>query len=225
MSIAVIFDMDGVLIDSQPLHYELDMNVLKACGYAAELSTVVPYTGRSNPDRWPLYKENLELSQTVEELIEMADEEMRRLFTDAPLVPIDGIPLLLDGIKALGVKVGVASSSSHELIQLVLGKIGLSGRFDVIISGDDVSEGKPSPEIYLKAAEKAGVAPNLCIAVEDAPAGILSAKNAGFTVIAYSNPNTLGQDFTHADHTVTKYDECFPIIKTLFFRAATGMFL
>jgi HAD superfamily hydrolase (TIGR01509 family) len=225
MSLAVIFDMDGVLIDSQPLHYELDMNVLKECGYAAELATVVPYTGLSNPDRWPQYKESLELSETVERLIELAEEHMHKIFDNATLVPIEGIPQLLDGIKAMGIKLGVASSSSHELIQLVLSRTGLEGKFDFIMSGEDLSEGKPNPEIYLKAAEKAGIAPNLCIAVEDAPAGILSAKNAGYTVIAYNNPNTLGQDFTHADHVVTKYDECFPIIKTLFFRAASGMFL
>lgn len=222
VQMAVIFDMDGVLIDSQPLHYELDMNVLKNCGYDAKLSTVIPYTGLGNPDRWPKYKEDLALTQEPEKLIEMAEEEMRKVFTDAPLKPIDGIPTLIEGIKAMGIKCGVASSSSHELISLVLGKIGLEGKFDVIISGEDVTEGKPAPDVYLKAAEKAGATPSLCIAIEDAPAGILSAKNAGFTCIAFDNPNTLGQDFTHADYTISRYDDCFPIIKTLFFRAMTG---
>jgi HAD superfamily hydrolase (TIGR01509 family) len=223
MTLAVIFDMDGVLIDSQPLHYELDMNVLKACGYPAELSTVVPYTGLSNADRWPKYKEDLELKETPERLIELAEEEMRKVFNAADLKPIAGIPELLNAIKLLGMKLGVASSSSHELIEMVLTRTSLEGKFDVIVSGEDVTEGKPSPEIYLKAAEKAGADPKTCIAIEDAPAGILAAKNAGFLCIAYSNPNTLGQDFTHADHVVTNYDGCFPIIKSVFFRAATGM--
>jgi HAD superfamily hydrolase (TIGR01509 family) len=222
MNLAVIFDMDGVLIDSQPLHYELDMRVLKSCGHAAELSTVVPYTGMSNPDRWPKYKEDLQLEQEPEKLIEMAEEAMRDLFTNANFKPIDGIPQLIDGIKILGIRCGVASSSSHELIQLVLEKIFLEKKFDFIVSGEDVSEGKPSPEIYLKAAEKAGVAPNLCIAVEDSPAGILSAKNAGLTCIAYRNPNTLGQEFSNATYVINKFDEAFPIIKTLFFRSMTG---
>jgi len=222
MNLAVIFDMDGVLIDSQPLHYEIDIKVLKKCGYEAVLSTVVPYTGLGNPDRWPKYKEDLGLSQEPDELIEMAEETMRELFGNADLKPIDGIPTLLDGIKAMGIKLGVASSSSHELIELVLGKIGLNGRFDFIVSGEDVAEGKPAPDIYLKAAEKAGVPANMCIAIEDAPAGILAAKNAGCTCIAYENPSTLGQDFTNADYSTGRFDDCFPIIKTLFFRSMTG---
>ncbi|MCL1863324.1 MAG: HAD family hydrolase [Defluviitaleaceae bacterium] len=220
--LAVIFDMDGVLIDSQPLHYELDMRVLKACGYPAELNTVVPYTGMGNPDRWPKYKEDLELEESSERLIEMAEEAMRELFTDADLVPIDGVALLLDGIKAMGIKCGVASSSSHELIELVLGKIGLRKNFDFIVSGEDVSEGKPNPEIYLRAAEKAGVSPAQCIAIEDAPAGVEAAKAAGMVCIVYDNPNTYGQDFTKANFTAHKFDDCFPIIKTLFFKAVMG---
>ncbi|MCL2199525.1 MAG: HAD family hydrolase [Defluviitaleaceae bacterium] len=222
MSLAVIFDMDGVLIDSQPLHYEIDMRVLKSCGYPAELSTVVPYTGIGNPDRWPKYKETLELTEEVERLIELSEEAMRDLFTNAELAPIDGITLLLNGIKAMGIKCGVASSSSHELIELVLGKIGLASSFDFIVSGEDVTEGKPNPDIYLRAAEKAGTTPKLCIAIEDAPAGVEAAKAAGMVCIGYNNPNTLGQDFSKADFTANKFDDCFPIIKTLFFRSMTG---
>ena len=222
MTMAVIFDMDGVLIDSQPMHYELDIRVLKSCGYNANLSTVTPYTGMSNPDRWAKYKVDLELETEVDELIEKAEEAMRDMFTAADLKPIDGIPLLLDGIKAMGVPCGVASSSPHELIELVLGKIGLRDSFDIIVSGEDVAEGKPSPDIYLKASEKTGVPPKLSIAIEDAPAGILAAKNAGYVSIGFRNPNTIGQEFSNADYTVDRFDDCFPILKTLFFRSVTG---
>lgn len=222
MNLAVIFDMDGVLIDSQPLHYELDVDVLRACGYPAELATVVPYTGLSNPDRWAKYKEDLNLSETVDRLVEMAEAAMRDVFSRADLKPIDGIPTLIDGIKAMGIKCGVASSSSHELIQLILGRIGILDKFDMIVSGEDVQHGKPAPDVYLKAAEKAGISPQMCIAIEDSSAGILAAKNAGFVCIAYKNPSTLGQDFTHANYVVTKYDDCFPIIQTLVLRAAMG---
>lgn len=225
MNIAVIFDMDGVLIDSQPLHYDLDIRVLKACCYPAKLSTVVPYTGIGNPERWPKYKEDLGLKEEPARLIEMAEEAMRDLFTNANLKPIKGIPELLDSIKAMGIPCGVASSSSYELIELVLGKIGLADRFNIIISGEDVSEGKPSPDIYLKAAEKIGMSPKRCIAIEDSPAGILAAKNAGCICIAYENPNTLGQDFTNATYVIKNFDDCFPVIKTLFFRAVTGVVL
>jgi beta-phosphoglucomutase-like phosphatase (HAD superfamily) len=222
MFTAIIFDMDGVLIDSQPLHYEIDMRVLKACGYNAELADVIPYTGIGNPERWPKYKADFGLGESPERLIEMAEETMREVFGSTELTAIEGIPILIDGIKVTGAKCGLASSSSHELIELVLERIGLKGRFDFIVSGEDVKEGKPAPDVYLKAAEKAGLAPEACIAIEDAPAGILAAKNAGLTCIAYNNPNTKGQDFTHADYTIYNFDEAFPIIKTLIFRVMMG---
>jgi HAD superfamily hydrolase (TIGR01509 family) len=215
LSVAVIFDMDGVLIDSQPLHYELDMRVLRACGYPAQLETVVPYTGMGNPDRWPKYKKDLQLAESPERLIEMAEETMRDLFTHADLQPIDGIHELLAEIKNAGIRCGVASSSSHELISLVLEKIGVKNFFDFIVSGEDVTKGKPEPDIYLKAAEKAGALPQKCIAIEDAPAGILAAKNAGLTCIAYRNPSTIGQEFSNADYVINQFSECFAIIKAL----------
>jgi len=212
---AIIFDMDGVLIDSQPLHYELDMKVLKACGYPATLSTVTSYTGISNPDRWPKYKAALNLAPSVPQLIELCEQTTREIFNDADLVATDGIPELLRGIKAMGLPIGVASSSSHELIQLVLGKTGIGEYFDVITSGEDVTVGKPAPDIYLRAADKMGCPPQSCIAIEDAATGILAAKNAGLTCIGFKNPNTFGQDFTHADYVIDRFDLCLPIMKSL----------
>jgi len=207
--------MDGVLIDSQPLHYEIDMRVIKACNTPASLSMVTPYTGISNADRWPQYKAALSLSPTVEQLIEMSEAMMREVFQETEIVAITGIPALLQGIKALGLPTAVASSSSHELIQMVLNRTGIAQYFDACISGEDVKIGKPNPDIYLRAASVLGLPPENCIAVEDAPPGILAAKNANLTCIAYKNPNTYGQIFTHADYVVEKYDECLPIIKTI----------
>jgi len=215
MKPAIIFDMDGVLIDSQPLHYEIDIRVLTACGYPASLSTVTPYTGISNPDRWPRYKTDLGLTESVEQLIKMAEQAMRDVFSQADIAAIDGIPGLLQGIKKMGLHCGVASASSHELIQMVLSRTGIAKYFDAITSGEDVSVSKPAPDIYLRAAEKAATLTTMCIAIEDAPVGILSAKNAGITCIAYTNPNTYGQVFTHADYVLTHFDECLPIIEQI----------
>lgn len=212
MKKAVIFDMDGVLIDSQPLHYEIDIRVIQACGYPADLNTVTPYTGISNPDRWPKYRENLNLAPSPEKLIEMAEQAMRDIFNEADLVASPGIPALLKGIKELGLHCGVASASSHELIELVLDHTGIAQYFDAITSGEDVSVSKPAPDVYLKAAQKSGYAPEQCIAIEDSAVGILSAKNAGLTCIGYKNPNTYGQDFTHADYVADHFDQCIGII-------------
>lgn len=215
---AIIFDMDGVLIDSQPLHYEIDIRVLKACGFDATLSHVTPYSGVGNPDRWPKYKETLLLKPTVQELIKMSEANMRDIFNETKLTAIEGITELLSNIKKLGLPTGVASASSHELIDMVLKRTGISDYFDIIVSGEDVKVGKPHPDIYLKAASMVNLPPQQCIAIEDAPSGILAAKNAGFTCIAYKNPNTHGQVFDNASYVVDKFSDAFNIIKTEHFK-------
>ena len=215
MKKAVVFDMDGVLIDSQPLHYEIDMNVLKKCGYQANLETVTPYTGMSNPDRWPIYKSSLNLDQKVETLISMQEQIMMETFKNVPLSAIEGIPSLLDQLNKKGLKCAVASSSSHELINLVLERTGIRKYFDALISGEDVTNGKPHPDIYLHAAKVLDVTPKDCVAIEDSPNGLKSAKSAGFFVIAYRNPTTYGQEFTHADHIVDDYDSCGSFISKM----------
>lgn len=205
---AVIFDMDGVLIDSQPLHYRVDMAVLHSYGYPATLETVVPYTGVSNPDRWPAYRMSLGLAPTVAELIEKQTAILMETFEKSTLRAIEGIPELLCWLKEQGAPTAVASSSSHALIDLVLSKTGIGAYFDALVSGEDVTQGKPAPDVFLRAAEKLNCAPAACVVVEDSPSGIRAAKNAGMLCVAYRNPNTCGQDFSLADHVIDRYDEC-----------------
>ena len=210
---AVIFDMDGVLIDSQPLHYEIDMRVLKACGYKAEMSTVTAYTGISTPDRWPKYKATLGLTPSIQELITMCEETVRKVFESFDFVPIDGVSKLLQDLKDMGMPIAVASSSSYELINMVLTGTGISEYFDIIVSGEGLKRGKPNPDIYLKAAELLNVLPQNAIGIEDSPAGMEAVKNANMTCIALKNPNTFGQIFTNAHYVINHFDECLNIVK------------
>jgi len=217
MTTAIIFDMDGVLIDSQPLHYAIDMRVLNACGIPATLETVTPYTGLSNQIRWPQYKEAFALAPSTQMLIEMAEEAMRDIFNEAELAPIDGVRELLQGLNEMGLYCGVASASPLELVQLVLRRTGLAKYFSGITSVEEVAQSKPAPDIYLAAAAKVGLRPAQCIAIEDSPAGILSAKNAGFTCIAYKNPSTVGQVFDHADDVLEHFNDGLELVKRLLF--------
>lgn len=213
MKHAVIFDMDGVLIDSQPLHYQIDICVLERCGHQVTLKDVTPYTGHSNQLRWPKYKAAYGLTQTVEELSQMAEQAMMEIFSKEELVPIEGIPALLQNIKEAGMHIGVASASPLILVQMVLERTGIGKYFDSITSVEEVKESKPAPDIYLCAAAKSGYTIAQCIAIEDSPAGIKAATSAGLTCIAYKNPNTAGQDFTLANHVVSHFDQCMDIIK------------
>ena len=213
--IAVIFDMDGVLIDSQDLHYQLDMQVLKSCGYPATLAEVTPYTGLSTPDRWPKYQANFGLSQPIQAIYQMVESHTWDIFKHSPLVPISGIPALLDWLKGQGIYCGIASSSSIGLIQLVLEKTNLTGYFSGITSGEDVENGKPAPDVYLNGAKKAGLPPKHCIGIEDSPPGLLAAKRAGLTTIGYQNANTCGQDFSHAHYQINDFAQCKEVIRQI----------
>ncbi len=207
--------MDGVLLDSQPLHYAIDMAVLKRAGYIAKLETVTPYTGMSNPDRWPKYKAALGLDTPAERLIEWANEIMMEMFKREELLPITGIPELLRKLKNSGLGLAVASSSSHALIDLILGKLNIAEFFDVLVSGEDVTVGKPEPDVFLFAAQKLGREPGECVVVEDSPNGIRAAKNAGMVCVAYKNPTTVvvGDEVLRlADYVIEGYGE-FPKIE------------
>ena len=205
---AVIFDMDGTLVDSQHLHYETDMAVLIRAGFPAKMADVVPYTGISNPDRWPKYKQSLNLVPSVETLIQWQTEMVIDIFERSNMEPLPGIPELLAHIAAKNKPIALGSASQPELIHLTLKKLDITHYFKVVVSCEDVKRGKPSPDVFLKAAEKLGVKPENCIVVEDAPVGVQAAKNAGMTCIAYRSPHTHGQDFSLADYVAGHFKEC-----------------
>ena len=205
---AVIFDMDGVLIDSQHLHYQTDIEVLVKAGYPANMETVVPYTGISNPDRWPMYKKTLGLKPTVETLIEWQTQIIIEVFEKSDLKALPGIPGLLDHISKKGMQIALGSSSQPELIDLVLRKLDIVHYFKAVVSCESVKRSKPAPDVFLLAAEKLGVLPEHCVVVEDAPVGVQAAKSAGMACIAYRSPNTYGQDFSLADYVAGHFDDC-----------------
>ena len=210
---AVIFDMDGVIIDSQPLYHAFDVRMLRQFGIPATKETPIPYSGLTSVDRMTKYKKDFGLEATVEELIKMSVDSMREVFLTSELLPIDGIPELLSYIKGAGLYIGVASSTSHELIEIILRRLDVLRYIEKIVSGEDVKAGKPAPDVYLKAAEAFGVLPNECIAIEDSVMGMRSAKAAGFTCIGYRNSYT--RDYSSTDYIVDDFRECIKLIEEL----------
>ena len=210
---AVIFDMDGVIIDSQPLYHEFDVQMLRKFGHPATIETVIPYTGLTSVDRVTKYKKDFELSETVEDLIKLSVDAMRDFFTSGKIKLIDGIPELLSYLQKARVPIGIASSTSHELIELILQRLDVLRFFEKIISGEDVKAGKPAPDVYLRAAEVLKIQPFECIAIEDSLMGMRSAKAAGFTCIAYKNNYTL--DYSCADIVVSDFYEVVPLMEEL----------
>ena len=205
---AVIFDMDGVLLDSQHLHYQSDIAVLAKAGYQADMSTVIPYTGISNLERWPKYREDLGLEATTQTLIYWCNQMVTDIFNSAQLEPLPGIPELLNHISRKNLKIGLGSASHPWLIKLVLSKLGIAHYFSAVVSCEEVGRGKPAPDVFLHAAKKLGEPAKYCVVIEDSQVGVQSAKNAGMTCIAYCNPSVHTQDVSLADYVVKNFKEC-----------------
>jgi beta-phosphoglucomutase family hydrolase len=207
MAKAFIFDMDGVIIDSEPIHMESDKMTMKY--YDREISDeeLNNYVGISNPDMWRVLREKHNMTASIEEILEKHTAYKKQLIQNMKLTPIKGIKVLLDELKNSGIRVGLASSSTKEFIEIILNNLGLSEYFEIIISCEDVERSKPSPDIFLKAAEVLRVKPCDCLVIEDSSHGVKAAKLAEMKCIGFINPNSGKQDLSLADAVVCSIEE------------------
>ena len=183
---AVVFDMDGVLVDTEHLWDEVREALTEEWGgrYTPEAQEAM--MGMSSLE-WSRY-----LHETVglrESPAVINEEVVRRMLaryeTDLPVVP--GAVEAVRRLDAAGLRLGVASSSNRELIDAVVRRLGLTDLFAVTVSSEEVPRGKPAPDVYLEAARRLGVRPAQCVAVEDSASGIRAAHAAGMRVVAYPN--------------------------------------
>lgn len=193
---AVIFDMDGVLVDGEPLHFETVNELLGREGKSITLDQYKPYMGTKTG--WADMIAAFGLSQPREYYSPIYRDLVLGRYRDRS----EALPGALSVVTALRMseqRLAVASSSIRPWVEACLAKIGLGNAFEVLVTGSEVEKGKPDPEIYLLAAEKLGVDPKRCLAFEDAPAGIESAKRAGMTVWAVRTEYTRGLSLPDPD--------------------------
>ena len=195
--------MDGVIIDSEPLHFESDRMVMREFGVELTDEELNRYVGVANPQMWAELKDKYNINLTIDELLERQHANKLKLLKEIQLDTISGIDELILDLQKKGIAIALASSSSREFIELVLDKLGITECFQVIVSGDEVEKGKPEPDIFLKAAELLKVAPENCIVLEDAEHGVNAAKKAGMKCIGFINPNSGNQDLSKADKIVS----------------------
>lgn len=186
---AVIFDMDGVLVDGEPLHFRAVNELLGEEGLSISLDAYKPYMGTKTG--WQDMARDLGLRRPLEEYAARYREIILAKYR-SEAEPMPGAIELVRSLRGVGLPLGVASSSIRPWVEACLERIGLDGAFDVVVTGSEVREGKPAPEIYLLATARLGVAPARSLAFEDAPAGIRSARAAGMTVWAVRTPYTRG---------------------------------
>ena len=203
----VIFDMDGVLVETEPVYERMYREVYRRFGLELPQEEREFFIGRSSTHIWTYIKNKYSLSQTLEELIRMKEDIYEEMLRAERLAPIPGVVALLDALREQGRTLAIASSSKREIIDYIISAIGVADRFSFISSGDAVSKGKPDPEIFLKVSSHFGCEPSRCVVIEDAASGVKGAKAAGMTVFAYRNPNSGEQDLSSADAVFRNYDE------------------
>ena len=198
---AVIFDMDGVLADSEPL-YHLSMNqVLQAHGHSLTNEDNRIILGTTVIHTWKWLKDRFGLDGELEEWIGVYDRIILKNLKEN-VEPSPGLYDLLDSLKARGLPIGLASSSQANWVDTVLTTLDVKDRFSVVVSGDMVTNGKPAPEIFLKAAGELGAEPSRCLVFEDSPHGIQAGKAAGMTVVAVLTDLTRDLDLSLADRRI-----------------------
>jgi HAD superfamily hydrolase (TIGR01509 family) len=203
---AVIFDMDGVIVDSEPLHYESEKYALAQFGLDFPRDVHRKFIGYANEYRfWEALIELFGARVRVEELVKHKNEYFFAHLDHILL--IEPAKKLLERIRTSNITIALASSSGHYMINTVLGRFGLLDFFKLIQSGEEVEFGKPHPDIFLKAAERLGIIPSECIVIEDSLNGVMSGKRAGMTVVAVPNEYTKDLDFKIADHVLGSLDE------------------
>lgn len=196
---AVIFDMDGVLVDSQPYHFKADIDTMAEYGVIKDQKFYELFAGTLTADRMRTLKEMFGLDVPVEEMTIKRENMILDIMGKEDIKPVSGIPEFLRSIKEKGLTTAVASSSDYKLINLILDRLKIAKYFDSVTSGSDVKRGKPSPDVFLLAAERIGIEPAECLVVEDSENGVKAAKAAGMKALGYINPTSGKQDLSLAD--------------------------
>jgi len=183
---AVIWDMDGVIADTGPYHLSAWQEVFRKRGIKFTEEDFKRNFGQKN-DTIIRAALGEEISQSEIDSVAKEKEETFRSLAGQKIKPFPGAVELLQSLMKHGFKMAIASSTPIENIRLITGSFGIDNCFQSIVTGQDVTEGKPSPQSFLLAAQRLGVEPKNCIVIEDAVAGVAAAKRAGMRCLAITN--------------------------------------
>jgi beta-phosphoglucomutase family hydrolase len=185
---AVVFDMDGVLVDSGAHHRDAWRATFRDVGVTPPAEFWRTTIGRPAEDAVALLVDGLDRAEVLR-VVEVKRRHYARL-SRRGAVPVAGVPAFVDALARAEVRRAVATSATRRDLAHVLDELGLRDRFDIVVTADDVRWGKPHPEVYLKAAAGLGVDPSACVVFEDAVVGVQAARAAGMRVIGVATAHT-----------------------------------
>lgn len=207
----VIFDMDGLMIDSEPFHFQAFSTVFNQFGLQFSKEENTKYIGMQDIDEAKDMVDKYLLPVTADELVKRKQAQFRRFLTQA-IIPQPGLMKLLGKLQERKYKIGIASSSALEEIESVVNGLKINKYIDVYCSAEQVKKGKPAPDVYLLAAKRLGVKPQNCLVLEDAPNGVRAGKAAGMKVFAIPSQYTKEGDFTQADKVLNSLSDVLSLI-------------
>lgn len=201
----MIFDMDGLMIDSESAYWEAGRRIARSFGKEVTDKTLGNMMGRKPIESMTIYAADLGLTVSPQELLERRDTEVFETLRRH----VKAMPGLLPTLDALRGKyrLAIATSATRKFLDLVINQLGIASRFEALQTSDDVIEGKPSPEIYLKAMAKLGLPGEACAVLEDSTNGALAGKRAGAYTIAVPSEYTNWQDFSFVDYVAKNLED------------------
>lgn len=204
----VIFDMDGVIVDTEPVHHYAYHQHFKQLNIEVTPDMYASFTGNSTKNIFEKLKQQFDLKEDLQTLV----ETKRQLFNDAfdskeDLFLLDGVEALIKDLHANGMQLVLGSSSAKVTINRIFNRFGLHKYFTHIVSGEDFPKSKPHPAIFEHAAFLAQTSVENCIVIEDSTNGILAAKAAGIYCIGYDSFHSKMQDYSKADQVIRHFSE------------------
>ena len=202
----VIFDMDGVIVDSEPIHLKIVYNIVKELGIQISKKDLRRYVGTSGIEMWTDLADRYNLDRSPQKITQTNHQRYAEYIKSMDNLPaVQGVGDCIEQFHQMEIPLVLASSSSMAQINLILQKLNLGSYFPLRISGADLPKSKPDPLIFQKAAEMAGTTPSQCLVIEDSFNGVTAAKAAGMVCIGYRNPNSGNQDLGNADFVIDDF--------------------
>ncbi|MBW2056719.1 MAG: HAD family phosphatase [Deltaproteobacteria bacterium] len=195
---AAIFDMDGLMVETESLYFQAESEVARRYGKTFTREVMEKMMGYKATRSIQIMMEALLIQGDVHEIETLRDDLYRELLLKG-VKPMDGLFDLLCWLESHGFRKAVATSSKPIFKEIIFDRLHLHDRFELVVTGEDVSRGKPSPEIYRLALHRLGLGPRQCVVLEDSAVGLKSAKGAGCSCIVVPNDYTRNQDFSGAD--------------------------
>lgn len=201
----IIFDMDGVLIDSEYTYLESKTSILNDGGYDVDISYQYQFMGTTYDYMWRTMKDELNLPLDVSDYISDMNQRRAEMIERDGVKPIKHVQQFIKELHEAGFRMAVASSSPKKDIEFAMDSLELTQYLEYLVSGEEVENSKPAPDVFLYAASLLKVEPEDCIAFEDTKNGSRAAKSANMYTIGFENPDYPKQDLSVADEIITEF--------------------